>query len=95
MNAHIEEIIYKTGIPNEKFKELREDLAICVEFIQAEEYKDFLKEASLLLPDYPDDIDFLVLAIKLELPIWSNDTHLKSQNKIKVYTTKELFDFFK
>ena len=95
INSHINEIISKTGISNEKFQELRKDLAICVEFVPPEEYKDFLGEASLSLPNYPDDIDFLALAIKLKLPIWSNDLHLKSQNKIKIYTTKEFLYFNK
>nr|QBM01182.1 hypothetical protein [uncultured archaeon] len=95
INNHINEIINKTGITNEKFQELRKDLAICVEFVPSEEYKDFLKEASLLLPNYPDDIDFLALATKLKLPIWSNDTHLKSQNKIMIYTTKEFLNLLK
>lgn len=95
VNNHINEIIGKTGITNEKFQELRRDLAICVEFVPAEEYKSFLKEASILLPIYPDDIDFLALAIKLKLPIWSNDSHLKNQNKVQVYTTKEFLKLLK
>ena len=87
INDNKNEIIDKTKISDEKFKELRSDLAICVEFIPLEEYKDFLKNAYLLLPDNPDDIDFLALAIKLKLPIWSNDFHLKKQNKVKVYSS--------
>lgn len=95
INDHTDEIINKTEITNEKFQELRKDLAICIGFVPTEEYKDFLKESSLLLPNYPDDIDFLALAIKLKLPIWSNDPHLKNQNKIKVYTTKEFLNLLK
>ena len=95
INNNIDEIINKTKISNEKFKELRNDLAICVEFMPIEEYKDFMEEASLLLLNHPDDIDFLALAIKLKLPIWSNDFHLKKQSKIKVYTTKEFLDLLK
>lgn len=43
INSNIDEIIGKTGISNEKFKELRTDLAICIEFIFLEEYKDFMR----------------------------------------------------
>ncbi len=94
INNHINEIKVKTNISDEKFKELRKDLAICVEFIPIEEYKDFLEESFNLLPAHADDIDFIALALKLNLPIWSNDPHLKEQKRIKVYTTKELVDLF-
>ena len=92
INSHINEIKSKTGITEEKFKELRKDLAICVNFIPLEEYKEFLNESLNLLPKHTDDIDFIALALKLNLPIWSNDHHLKEQKKIKIYTTKELLE---
>lgn len=90
INKHLNEILKKTGISLEKFKELRRDLAIFVEFIPLEEYKEFLSEALSLIPKYPSDIDFLAMGLKLELPIWSNDSHLKQQSKVKVYSTSEL-----
>ena len=90
INKYSDEIIGKTGISLEKFKELRSDLAIFVEFIPLEEYKQFLPEALSLIPMYPNDTDFLALALKLTLPIWSNDPHLKQQSKVKVYSTSEL-----
>ena len=37
-----------------------------------------------------DDVDFIALALKLNLPIWSNDKDLKKQTLAKVYTTKEV-----
>jgi len=92
INNHINEIKSKTGITEEKFEELRKDLAICVDFIPIEEYKAFLLESLNLLPMHIDDIDFIALALKLNLPIWSNDYHLKEQRKVKVYTTKELLE---
>jgi|SRR3989338_938524 len=90
INKYSDEILRKTGISLEKFKELRTDLAIFVEFIPLEEYKQFLPEALSLIPLYPNDADFLALALKLTLPIWSNDPHLKRQSKAKVYSTSEL-----
>ena len=90
INKYSDEILRKTGISIEKFKELRIDLAIFVEFIPLEEYKQFLPEALSLIPMYPNDADFLALSLKLMLPIWSNDPHLKRQSKVKVYSTSEL-----
>ena len=92
INEHTNEILEKTGISINKFKELRRDLGIFVEFIPLEEYKSSLKEALELIPNHPDDIDFIALALKLQLPIWSNDPHLKQQSKVKVYTTSELIN---
>ena len=89
INKHTDEILKKTGISLDKFKELRRDLAIFVEFIPLKEYKEFLPNALSLIPMYPNDIDFLALALKLGLQIWSNDPHLKKQSKVKVYTTSE------
>lgn len=90
INKYSNEILEKTNISLEKFKELRTDLAIFVEFIPLEEYKQFLPEALSLIPIHPDDADFLALALKLKLPIWSNDPHLKQQSKVKVYSTSDL-----
>ena len=71
----------KTGITLKEFKELRKDLAIAVVFIPLEEYEKFLKIAFKTSPD-PNDVDFFALALKLKLPIWSNDSLLKKQNKL-------------
>lgn len=39
----------------------------------------------------PDDVPFIALSIELgNKPIWSDDKHFKQQNRIKVFTTKEL-----
>jgi len=89
INKHSIEIMEKTGVSIDKFKELRADLGIFIEFIPLQEYMKFLKEALKLIPSSPDDIDFLALALKLQLPIWSNDAHLKQQSKVKVHSTSE------
>lgn len=83
------EIMQKTNISKEEFNKLREELAIIVKFIPVEEYSKFLKEALKLSVD-ENDVDFIALALKLNCPIWSKDYHLKQQNKIRVFTTKEL-----
>lgn len=51
------------------------------------EYSTFLDEVS----DIPnkEDVDFAALALKLKLPLWSNDAGFKKQNKVKVYSTEE------
>lgn len=90
INMHRNEILEKTGISPEKFRESKRDMAIFVEFVPLEEYSKFLKQAAPI-PD-KDDIDFVALALKLNLPIWSNDPHLKQQSQVKVFTTRELLE---
>ncbi|AGB02831.1 PIN domain-containing protein [Methanoregula formicica] len=38
----------------------------------------------------PKDTPFLALALHLESPIWSDDTHLKRQTLVPCYTTGEI-----
>ena len=44
-------------------------------------------------PD-PDDVQYIALALKLNIPIWSNDKELKhGQKQVKVYSTADLAGF--
>lgn len=42
-----------------------------------------------------DDSPFLALAMALECPIWSNDSHFKKQNIIKAFTTADIISLLK
>lgn len=44
-----------------------------------------------MIPD-KDDVDFVALALKLNLPLWSNDSRLKEQSLVKVLSTRELVE---
>lgn len=53
-------------------------------------YNDSLERASKKLSEKdPDDIELLALALKLKIPIWSNDKDFKHAG-IEVYTTAQL-----
>ena len=84
-----EDLVRNSGINN--FDKIIEFLKTKVVFVVAEEYKDLINKAILLLPD-PKDAAYLALALKFDVPIWSNDPHLKQQNKIEVFTTEDLFN---
>jgi len=94
INKYKTDIIKKTKISEDKFRELKFDIAISVKFIPVEEYRGFLKRALEISPD-PNDIDFFALSLKLNLPIWSNDALLKNQTKIRILTTKEILGLIK
>jgi len=89
INKYKLEILKKTKISEKEFKELKVDLAIAIEFISFEEYKEFLKSASKI-SQVSNDSDFFALALKLQIPLWSNDSLLKKQNKVKVISTPDL-----
>ncbi|MGC9200887.1 MAG: PIN domain-containing protein [Candidatus Aenigmatarchaeota archaeon] len=40
-----------------------------------------------------NDIQYFSLALKMNVPIWSNDKKLKQQSKVKVFSTKDLIEF--
>ena len=86
---HKKNIIEKTRITESEFTRLRQDLAIAVQFISTDDYKEFLPKALQFCPD-PNDIDFLALSLKLKHPLWSNDSRLKHQNAVLILSTKEL-----
>ena len=52
---------------------------------------DSLEEAKKICPDR-DDVPYFALALKFNIPIWSNDKKLKEQNKIKVYSTQDILN---
>ncbi len=88
INRNASEIMKKTGISLDKFKELRKDLAMCVEFIPLGEYSKFLEKVSSIINK--EDVDFIALALKLKFPVWSNDRQFKKQRFVKVFTTEEI-----
>lgn len=53
-------------------------------------YESFLKEASKKLSGRDnDDIELLALALKLKIPVWSNDSDFEDSG-VEVYTTAKL-----
>lgn len=86
---HMQDIIDKTAISKDEFIRLRLELTSLIEFIPLSEYSEKLKEVQRFIPD-SSDIDFFGLAIKLECPLWSNDSELKKQSKVEVFTTEEI-----
>lgn len=88
ISKYKEEIINKARISKKEFEELFEELKSEVEFVEEKYYLDYLKNANNILDI--NDIEFVALAMKLKLPIWSNDKELKIQNLAPVLNTEEL-----
>ena len=56
------------------------------------DYSEFMEKALEITPDQKD-APYVALAMKLECPIWSQDSGLKKQKKVEVYSTAELYEF--
>jgi len=90
----------KTSLSKERFKKLKQELALKVEFISLEEYSPLFHKALTIVSKSPKneyeefvkDIDFFALALMLSCPIWSNDKLLKKQSKVIIFNTKEIIE---
>lgn len=87
-----EELLQKTKRTTEEFYNLLQILRRRIILFPLDELIQFIKKAEQISPD-PKDISYVALALKLNIPIWSNDKQLKEKQKIiKVYSTKDLLE---
>ena len=61
-----------------------------IKIISKSEYESFLSEAKDLAP-HIKDVAYFALALSLNCAIWSDEKAFKKQDKVKVYSTSELF----
>ena len=69
-----------------------------IQFISSREYSNYYKEMKtfiLHLPPFEQnkilkDIDYLTPALKLNCPLWTNDSLLKKQKGVQILTTKDI-----
>lgn len=86
---HKDEILQKTRRSAEEFNSIMDCLEELIVIVPKEEYSSLLGKAEAIAPD-PDDVPYLALAMRLNVPLWSNDRKLKEQKAVPVYSTKDL-----
>lgn len=91
IKKYSKEICNKLKISENKFKEQLKKLKEIASFVNREKYSEFLKEAEKIAPD-KNDAEFLALCLKYSCFLWSNDSILKNQKKIKVLSTEEIIE---
>lgn len=87
-------IIEKSNLSRGEIWKIIEVLCKYIKLIPDEELKPLVYNALRIIGEV-DEEDALFIDSALAYPesvIWSNDKHFKMQDKIKVYTTKELLD---
>ncbi len=66
-----------------------------IKFIPRKDFEEFIPKAINLFPNHTKDVQYLVLALKFDCVLWSEEKLLKNQNLVKVFNTEELFEFLK
>ena len=89
LEKHKEEILRKTKRTELEFYRLLEIFKNVIKIIPNPETDDYIKEAESICPD-KDDFLYFALALKMNIPIWTNDKKLKEQKIVKIYSTGEL-----
>lgn len=99
INNYKEEIMKKAKISEVEFENRKIELVKKVDFLPLKDYvsefNNVKKLAEMCKEEYDEilkDIDFLALAMKLDIPLWTHDKLLKKQEKIKIITTKDVIE---
>ena len=90
---HEDECFTKSKISIENFKLRKKEVFSKIKLIELKYYKQEISEIINSLSD-KDDVSYMALALKFSCPLWSNDSLLKAQNKVKVLSTEDLIDVF-
>ncbi|MBI4399342.1 hypothetical protein HY570_01205 [Candidatus Micrarchaeota archaeon] len=91
LEKHEKEFLQKSGLSKEEYESATSIVLLNLNQLPHNEYLKFEKESKKLSPD-PYDWPFFAVAISKKCAIWSNDSMLKKQTEIQIYTTKELLE---
>ena len=90
MEKYGELILRKTGKSKEEVQRILAVLRRRITFVPLSEFVPFLDRAKQISPD-EKDVSYIALALKLCLPLWSNDKVLKEKQKVvTIYSTDEI-----
>lgn len=91
IKKYTDEICTRLNITKQNFTEQFKKLKENIKFIERGEYSEFMKEVETFSPD-KTDAEFFALCLKYSCFLWSNDSVLKKQDRIKVFSTKEIIE---
>lgn len=92
IEKYCQEIQDKSGMSKTEFDLLLRLILSNFLIVKVERYEKYFEQAEKICKD-KKDVLFLALALSLKVPLWSNDKHLKKQDKVKIYSTGELKEF--
>lgn len=92
IDKYAQDIMRKAKLSKSEFERTKGELKVLIGIIPLEEYSSFLERARHICP-YPNDVDFVALALKLNCPVWSNDKELHGK-VFRVWGTREVINLF-
>lgn len=87
---HEDECRLKSKLSKDDFEKQKQKVIDRITILE-EIDEAFLLKAEDSCPD-EDDEPYIALGLQLNMPIWSNDKHLKQQSLVNVFTTTELIE---
>jgi predicted nucleic acid-binding protein len=91
ITKHKELLLKKSKLDRADFDALLLLLQKHIHLVTKDKYNEKMATAEDILRNIDiTDSPFLALALALSCSIWSNDGHFKQQDKVVVYTTKEM-----
>ena len=96
IKEHKQELVKKSGLSEKEFDLLLTKLCEYLTIIYSNKVLPFMEEADNLMGNIDkDDVPIIATSLAYDsCPIWSDDNHFQKQEKIKIYTTKEMIHFF-
>ncbi len=76
-------------LSNEDLFDLANAIVSRVTFVPEKLFLSFIKP-SLSLVTHAEDAPYIALSMAFKIPLWSNDSALKKQRNVAIYTTPEL-----
>ena len=94
IEEHIDELTEKSGLSLEEFNKMISKFKEYFKIIPTKDIINFKEEANLIIGNIDkDDVLFIATSLAFDCcPIWSDDNHFKKQDKIKIYSTKEIIE---
>jgi predicted nucleic acid-binding protein len=88
------EAMLKVKMQISDFESCKKRLEKRIIFRKEEEYQKEMQEIIKSIPD-KKDVEYLALALKEKVPLWSNDKELKKQSYVMVLSTREILELIR
>ena len=91
---HKDLIMKKGDLSERRFNTIFELLIDRINILPKSDIMDHIAEAKQIIGDIDrDDVTFIALALAIpNSGIWTEDKHFKKQNRIKIWSTKEILE---
>ena len=75
-------------------KQIEEIWFVLTQNIESHAQTDYHKSyaSALKIASHPEDTPYLALALDMGIPLWSNDKGMKTQERVRVFTTQEIIN---